>query len=262
MTTERTNMPRSIKGYNTFITVTTPYLSTGSPLKYIQFGWTAAQLAFWQGLLTAWNLLYPSYINKKGGYTTDIKNDLMNIIKNTIAYDKTNKLIMKVKATANLTSLDCTNFNIPETYSAPVTGMHPVVAVKGLDKTIITLEGVYPKLLPELNGMVHIKAYAEKAQSGRPHKLKGFDLLEYSFGVFYLGAANLPTLATDTRMTLGYSSKSNFVLATVTSTTNLTALAAGALTPVKIIVILFRWAKSKHPTLDGPWNGPFTSPLM
>ena len=70
--------------------------------------------------------------------------------------------------------------------------------------------------------MVHIKAYAEKTQSGRPHKLKGFDLLEYSFGIFYLGTANLPEPATDTRLTVGYSSKSNFILSTVTTTSNLT----------------------------------------
>jgi hypothetical protein len=77
-----------------------------------------------------------------------------------------------------------------------------------------------------------------------------------------MGTANLPTLATDTRLTVGYSSKSNFILATITTTSNLTTLAANALIPAKIVVIFFRWAKSKHPTLDGPWNGPFTSPLM
>jgi hypothetical protein len=187
---------------------------------------------------------------------------LEGIIANVIIYAEANKLIELVKATVSLNSDDCITFNLPTSLVIPATGVHPVTKTKELDKTILTLEGVYPKLLPELNGMVHIKAYAEKTQSGRPHKLKGFDLLEYAFGVFYMGTANLPTLATDTRLTVGYSSKSNFILATITTTSNLTTLAANALIPAKIVVIFFRWAKSKHPTLDGPWNGPFTSPLM
>ncbi len=153
-----------------------------------------------------------------------VRTKLLAIISNTVAYAQANKLIELVIATVSLNADDCVAFGLPEKLVITPTGPHPTAKTKEFDKTIITLEGVYPKLLPELNGMVHIKAYAEKAQSGRPHKLKGFDLLEYSFGVFYLGSANLPALATDTRLTLGYSSKSNFILATVTSTTNLTAL--------------------------------------
>jgi hypothetical protein len=185
-----------------------------------------------------------------------------NIIKNTIAYDKTNKLIMKVKATAGLTSLDCSNFNIPETYSAPVTGSHPVAKIKGLDKTIIPDDLVYPMILPIGGSMLHIKCFTEKVHSGRAHKLKGFDLVEYAVGVFYLGTAGLPTKATDPRLVIEHSSRADFKLQTDTYTKNLTVLATGATEPAKIAIIFFRWAKSKHPTLDGPWSVGSTTQIM
>jgi hypothetical protein len=259
---DRSYIPRSIKKFALYLAQTCAYLVLGAPTNAIRFNWTAANLTAWQNFLTLWTPLFNLYSNKKGGYTTSTKIKLEGIIANLIIYAEANKLIELVKATVSLNSDDCITFNLPTSLVIPATGVHPLTKTKELDKTIITLEGVYPKLIPELNGLLHIKAYSEKAQSGRPHKLKDFDLLEYSYGVFYLGSANLPTLATDARLTAGYSSKSNFVLPTVTSTSNLTALATGALTPVKIIVIFFRWAKSKHPSLDGPWNGPFTSPLM
>jgi hypothetical protein len=262
MATETSNIPRSIKGYNTFINVTTPYLTTGVPEKYQQFGWTAANLSFWQAQQTAWNLLYPSYLNRKGAYTTDIKNDLKNIIKNTLAYDKTNKLILKVKSTTGLTSLDCSNFNIPQTYSAPVSGLHPEVEKKVKEKTIITEESVYPKIIPIGGGILHIKAYLEKVQSGRPHKPEGYDELEYAIGVFYYTATGLPVSPDDPRLTKDYSTKSNFKLLTSAIASNLTAIAAGSATPLKVAVIFFRWAKSKHPTLDGPWSVAFTTPVL
>ncbi len=259
---DKSNIPRSIKAFAVYIAQTCAYLVLGVPTNAVRFNWTAGNLSQWQLFFSQWTPLFNLYTNKKGGYTTSVKIKLEGIIANVIIYAENNKLIELVRATVSLNSDDCIAFNLPTSLVIPPTGIHPVPKTKELDKTILTLEGVYPKLLPELNAMLHIKVYTAKAQSGRPHKLKGYDLLEYSFGVFYLGAANLPALATDTRLTVGYSSKANFVLSTVTTTSNLTTLAAGALTPVKIIVIFFRWAKSKHPTLDGPWNGPFTSPLM
>ena len=205
--------------------------------------------------------MYPKYANKKGSYTTDIKNDMMNIIASAVAYDKINKLILKVKATAGLTSEDCSTFNIPQSLSTTPTGAH-VIKSKELDKTIVTTELVYPKLIPQTGGFLKIEGFTEIAKSGRSHKLKSFDLLEYAVAVFYLGTTNLPTIATDARMTIAYSSKASFILSTAGMTANLTVVASGAIAPSKIAVLFFRWAKSKHPTLDGPWSGPFTTPLL
>lgn len=257
-----TTIPRSIRAFAIYIAQTCGYLVLGTPTNAVRFNWTAANLAQWQLFLSQWTPLFNLYTNKKGGYTTSIKIKLEGIIANAVIYAQTNKLIELVKATISLNSDDCIIFNLPPKLVIPPTGVHPVTKTKELDKTIITLEGVYPRLIPELNGMVHIKAYTEKTQSGRPHKLKSFDLLEYLVGVFYLGTANLPTHATDTRLTKEHSTKANFILATSGLTSNLPVLATGTSEPAKIAIFFFRWAKSKHPNLDGPWDGPFTTPLL
>jgi hypothetical protein len=262
MTTEHVIIPRDIPGYNTYIVTTTPYLTTGNPQKYAQFGWTQLQLQAWEAFLSDWNLLYPSYLNKKGSRTTDVKDDLMDIIKNQVAYDKTNELIMKIKATNGLTSLDCSMFHILQSLAVPVPGKHPVITTNSANKSIVTVEAVYPRLIPAVGGFVKIKAFTEKAQSGRAHKLKGFDLLEYAVAVFYSTATGLPLTAEDPRLTKDHSTRASFVLPTAALTCNLSAIPANQGTPTKIAVLFFRWAKSKHPTLDGPWSGPSTTPLL
>jgi hypothetical protein len=263
MSSDNTNIPRSIKGYNTYINQTNAYLIIGAPVtNAVRFGWTAAQLSAWQAFQSEWTPKYLLYSDKKAGYTTDIKNDLELIISNTISYDKVNKLINKVKATSGLTSQDCSTFRISQSLAVPPTGMHPVVKAKIADKIIPTRELVFPRLEPILGGVVHVRCYTDKAQSGRAHKLKGFDLVEYAFAVFYLGATGLPTTYSDPRLTTAHSSRASFLLNTNPYTSNLTALAAGAATPSKMAIFFFHWSKSKHPTLDGPWSGPFTTPLL
>ena len=254
-------IPRTIKGFNTYITQTNTYLVLGSPTNASRFNWTTADLSGWQAIQTKWNPKYLLYLDKKGSYTTDNKNDLIGIINNAVSFAKTNKLIELVRATVGLTSLDCSTFHLPANLATGSSNLHNPTVVVSKEKTVITVEGVYPMLIPELGGFVHIKAYSESTQVKRPRKLKGFDLLEYAVGVFYSGTANLPTHAEDPRLTIGHSTKANFVLPTVAMTNNLPLLAAGAVETVKIVVIFFRWAKSKHPNLDGPWSGPFSTPL-
>jgi len=72
----------------------------------------------------------------------------------------------------------------------------------------------------------------------------------------------LPATAADPRLTVDHSTRASFVLPTAGMTNNLIAVPAGQGTPTKVLVIFFRWAKSKHPSLDGPWNGPFNTPLL
>jgi hypothetical protein len=205
-------------------------------------------------------------MNKKGGYTTDIKNQMLIIIANVVKYAHENKLIELVKSTLVLTAADCSAWRLPENLAAPtgthLTGTHTTTTAASTARTAATLEGVYAKIIAELGGLAHIKAYTESAESGRPHKLEGFDEVEFMAGVFYSGTANLPTSPTDARLALGHSTKSNFLLATAGMTANLPALAVGTVPPAKILIIFFRWAKSKHPTLDGPWSVLYTTVLL
>jgi len=262
MSSTSTNIPRDIKTYNSFINQSNNYLPLGNPTNAVRFGWTAANLSTWQGFLAEWTPKYNLYADRKGGYTTDIKNDLEIIIANTISYDKVNKLIAKVKATAGLTSQDCSIFRISQSLAMPPTGMHPLTKTKAIDKILPTEEMVFPKFYIIGGGVLRIKCFTSISESGRAHKLKGFDLVEYAFAVFYQGTANLPTTYTDPRLTIAHSSRASFLLNTTPYTANLTTLAAGTATPAKMAIFFFHWAKSKHPPLDGPWTGSFTMQIL
>ncbi|HEX7415196.1 MAG TPA: hypothetical protein VF411_14215 [Bacteroidia bacterium] len=269
-----TTIPRDIKEFDNYINSTNLFLvlavlGSAPPIQnWNRYNWTAANLSAWQAFLRRWNLLHVPYMNKKGGYTTDIKNDLLIIIAEVVKYAHENKLIELVKSTLVLTSADCSAWRLPEDLAAPIgghlPGTHPTnTQTASTDRTAPTKEGVFARLIAELNGLVHIKAFTEAAESGRPHKLEGFDEVEYMAGVFYSGTANLPTAATDARLVKGHSTHANFLLSTIAMTANLPALPAGtAVAPAKILIIFFRWAKSKHPNLDGPWSVLYTTVLL
>ncbi|MGD0711935.1 MAG: hypothetical protein ABR968_12235 [Bacteroidales bacterium] len=260
-----TIIPRTIKAFNSFITKTNNYLVLGTPTNAVRFNWTAANLTTWQGFLSSWTPLFLLYDNRKESYTTAIKNKLLAIIGNAVTYAQTNKLIELVRACASLNGDDCAVFGLPAKLAIISTSTHATASLaktKGKEKTVIALESIYPKIIPIGGGILHIKAYLEKAQSGRPHKPSGFDELEYAIGVFFSTATGLPISPEDARLTKEYSTKANFKLPTLALTANLTAIASGAATPLKVAVLFFRWAKSKHPDLDGPWSVAFTTPVM
>jgi hypothetical protein len=260
-----TTIPRAIKKFNSFLTKTCNYLPLGAPTNAVRFNWTAANLSAWQAFLTAWAPLFLLYDNKAESYTTAIKNKLIGIMNNAVVYARTNKLIELVKACASLNGDDCAVFGLPAKLAITPISTHSEASLaktKAKDKTIITEELVYPEIIPMGGGMLHIKAYCVSKQSGRPHKPEGYDELQYAISVFYSIATGLPTSPDDVRLTKDYSSKSNFKLQTSAIAANLTAIATGSATPLKVAVLFFRWAKSKHPTLDGPWSVAFTTPIL
>ena len=260
-----TIIPRTIKKFNSFLTKTCNYLPQGSPTNAVRFNWTSSNLSAWQNFLTLWVPLFLLYDNKTESYTTAIKNKLLGIITSTVNYARTNKLIELVRACASLNADDCAVFGLPVKLAIGTSSTHSAASLdktKKKEKTIITEELVYPEIIPIGGGMLHIKAYCEQKQSGRPHKPVGFDEIEYAIGVFYSTATGLPTSPNDTRLIKEYSSKSNFKILTETMASNLTAIAAGSATPLKVAVLFFRWAKSKHPDLDGPWSVAFTTPIL
>jgi len=259
---DRSIIPRNIKGFNLYIRQTCAYLIIGTPANSVRYNWSSTQVSDWQNFLTDWLALYFLYEDKKGGYTTSGKNDLLAIIDNAIIYAQTNKLIELIKATAVLTSKDCSTWHLPANLALPAGAKHQLVETAETNKTEPTTEGVYPKLKPKTGGFVRIEAYTESAEGGRPRKLDGFDLLEYAYAVFYSDTDNLPVSINDPRLTKGHSSKASFVLPTANITQNLPALAVGTVAPAKVLVIFFRWAKSKHPTLAGPWCGVFSTVLL
>ena len=250
---DRSYIPHSIGGFDTFITKTNAYLVLGTPTNAVHFNWTAANLTAWQGFKNQWMPLHAQYADKQGQRTTAITEQLHIIIANAIAYAKANRLIELIKATLTLTALDCETFNLPVSNAAPNTGggTHTNNTQSAATaRTLPTADLVYPKIKPEGGGVVRCQCYTLAVASGRAHKLAGFDLVEYSWAVFAAGTAGLPTDANDARLVRDHSSRASFLLATGTNNTN------------KVLVIFFRWAKSKNASLDGPWNGPFGTPVL
>ena len=147
---EHTLIPRTIKEFNTYITQTNTYLVQGAPTNATRFNWTAADLTGWQAIQTKWNPKYLAYSDKKGSYTTDNRNDLLGIINNAVSFAKTNKLIELVRATVGLTALDCSTFRLPANLASGGSSLHSPTVVVSKEKTVITVEGVYPMLIPEL----------------------------------------------------------------------------------------------------------------
>jgi hypothetical protein len=259
---DRSIIPREIEEFNSYIIHTNDYLILGSPTNAVRFGWTAQNLLDWQAFRTEWELLYFKYSDKKEYYTTAIKNSLVAIVAKAIVYDRENKLILKIKATVGLTPDDCAVFKIPISFVSP--GLTKLAGKSGGDKnkTTITEEKVFPQIKPVGGGFVKIGANLFSKESGRPHKPEGYDMLEYKVAVFYSGTADTPTQVSDPRLSLAYSSKAGFMADLNVYTSNLPVLVADAVPPAKMAVFFFRWAKSKHPNLDGPWSGPFKTVLL
>ncbi len=247
MKTQTSLIPRSISGFNGYITKTTAFLIllTGGTANWTRYNWTNANLLFWQGILASWQPLYATYLDKKQR-TTAVKDQLHALITQLVEYDKPNKLILKIKATVGATVADCETFNVPLSYALVTT---PATSGSVTAKKSPTDELVYPKIKPVGGGVIKCACYPLNGK-GRAHKLEGFDLVEYAWGVFAAGTTGLPTDANDSRLTQGHSSHADFLLPTGTNNAN------------KTLIIFFRWAKSKHPNLDGPWNGAFTTPVL
>jgi hypothetical protein len=248
-------IPRSIAGFDTYIVKTNAYLISGTPTNAVRFNWTAANLAAWQGFKTQWMPLHLQYADKQGQRTTAVTEQLHIIIANAVAYAKTNRLIELVKATLTLNSLDCETFNLPVSHAVPAGGgIHTITQAAAAARSLPTADLVYPTLKPVGGGVVRCKCFTEAARSGRPHKLSGFDLIEYRYTVIALGTAAapaaIPTDPSDTALTIGQSSKANFLLPTGTNNTG------------KLLCIFFRWVNSKHPALNGPESTCFTTPIL
>jgi len=107
---------RSITGFNADITTTNDYLlkvvAPATTPNWQRLGLTAAEQAQWQSFLTSWQPLFIRYSDKKGQRTTDVKDQLKLIIKNSIAYDHKQHLYDRIAINANAVNADFEIFRI------------------------------------------------------------------------------------------------------------------------------------------------------
>ncbi len=179
-----TIVPRSIDKFNLYLIRTAAYLLLGTPTNWSRFGWSSTENAQWQAFLTAWLPLYAKYSDKKGGYTTGIKDQLLQIIEDCVNLCATNHLLLSIQATRSVTITDLQTFNLSTTEE--VTGAAPRHATARIAPAT---DLVYPTLKPMGGGVVRCKCFTDAVRSGRAHKLKGFDLVEYRYLVLAQGAA-------------------------------------------------------------------------
>ena len=243
-----TIVPRSIKGFDSYIRKTTAYLLAGTPVNWVRFNWSPTEMADWEVFLTTWIPLYTAYCDKKAQYTTGIKDQLHGIITACVALCKSNHLLKSIEATRTVNITDLQTFNLP---IEDVTGEAPHQTTA---RTAPATELVYPILRVMGGGIIKCKCFIEATASGRPKKLDGFDVIQFVYKVVEQATAampaSIPTDPADTTLINGHSTKANFLLPTGTNNGG------------KLLCIFFRWTNSKHPSLDGPWSTCFTTTIL
>lgn len=108
----QTRIPRSIDKFNDYITNTNDYQLAGTPANYTRWEWSATESAAWTAFKTAFSPLYLKYSNKKSGRTTDVKDQLHQIIDDCVQYDKEHHLLDRIASSPDSINTDFETFNI------------------------------------------------------------------------------------------------------------------------------------------------------
>jgi len=114
-----TRIPRTIKGFDPHIRAVVAYLLLFTEGSLImtnaeRLGFTAEELAQLQLFLDEWVALMIKYGSKKTTRTTDVKDQLFQIIKNYIANDKKLHLYEGIAINPNANNTDFETFNIKQ----------------------------------------------------------------------------------------------------------------------------------------------------
>ena len=108
---------RDFAGFNADITTTNVYMMLPCPpplgyLNWQRLGWTADEMAKWQDIETRWTSRYTLYNNKTATRTTDVKNQLKQIIKECVTLDRTHHLYDGIAINKNANNTDFETFHI------------------------------------------------------------------------------------------------------------------------------------------------------
>lgn len=224
MTTTR--IPRSAVEFDTFITNTNTYQAEGNPANYTRWGWTLVESAAWAAFVTTWTPLFTKYSAKKTARTTDVKNQVHQVIEAAVAYDHKQHLLDRVASSPNSNATDYATFNIKRgTPLAKAAVMHPQAPLAdACHATVVALGG----------GDMRIGCRTTQ-HTGRPARAEGADCVRYFFKIGDPAPAN-----TGDGTTIDTSTKASFTLHLGTANSG------------KKLYLYAQWYNSKHPTLAGP----------
>jgi len=220
-------IPRSINGFNPYIVNTTVYLMDGTPTNAVRLGFSPDELLKWTGFAEDWSPLYPLYADRKGTYTTTIKDQLRAIINKCLKLNHDNCLLDRIAVSPNAIIRDLETFNLKkgelqkETRTAPKTIIEePVVA------SLQNIGGCWFSIKCRALRKVRAAIFEEA------------DSVQYS----YIIGDVPPTSADVAGLTKEISTRASFTL-------QLDPGSSG-----KHLYIFFRWYRTKYPSMSGPWN--------
>lgn len=226
--TAGTRIPRTINGFGTYIVSTNAYILAGEPeTNGVRIGMTQEEMKRWKAIETEYTPLLLMYNDVMNSRTRAIRNSLLGIIDETIAYDQENHILDRIAASPNATVYDLGAFNINGGVSPKTTRTRTVTAIKEpVSVTFIQLGG----------GIIAIKCYS--TSGARAAIFSDADSVQF----LYKTGTVPPTSVNEEGMKTGLSTKGSFNL-------ELNPELKG-----KNLYIYFRWYNTRHPNLSGPWS--------
>jgi len=225
---DRSRIPRLISTFNTYILNTSLYLAAGTPVNNAsRLGLTEAETSRWAELAEEWKPLYDLYSNKKVSRTVSIKEQLLNIIRKTVEFDRMNHILDRIGASAQATVEDTGEFRIKKGGTAKKNHTIP--------QNPIT-EPVMVSFVPIGGGMMNVKCYGVTSQ--RAGIFRNADCVQFVYKV----GKTPPASAEEAGLSKDLSSKAIFTLT------------LGPGNSGNYLYIYFRWYNTRHPRLAGPWS--------
>jgi len=146
MATKTTRLGRTIRTFDTDIKTTSDYiLAHGSGTPGItngeRLGWTPDEILAWTDFRTRWDVNMALYGNKKGTRTTNVRDILMGIIKEAVAYEKKHNLYDRIAVCLVATNDDFEAFNIIR-FTPLAATTHTRTAAPGIKGVAIVLKKI------------------------------------------------------------------------------------------------------------------------
>jgi hypothetical protein len=108
---------RTIPGFNEDITNTNNYIMLPSEpppgnTNGLRIGWLQDEINQWQIFLTQWQAYYVLYTNKRGSRTSEVIDQLNQIIKDTVKFEQEHHLYDRIAISTNAVMLDFETFRL------------------------------------------------------------------------------------------------------------------------------------------------------
>ena len=223
-----TRIPRSINEFGTYISSTNIYLSSGARQSNgLRLGISPEEMVQWKAFEENFSPLLLLYNDVANSRTRAIRNNLVEIIDKTIAYDQANHILDRIAASPNATVYDLGAFNINGGVPTKTTRSRSITIIR--EPVSVTFQ--------QLGGaIIAIKCYS--TTGARAAIFGEADSVQF----MYKTGTVPPTSTNEDGLKSGLSTKGSFNL-------ELNPEYKG-----KYLFIYFRWYNTKHPEMSGPWS--------